>query len=148
MQTSQTGKAFIAKNEGDCLTLKPDTTRNQIGHGHNLTPSEQQSMIVYGINISGGITPEQADYILEQDVAKVDAAMNAQHLALELNQNQWDAVADWAYNEGVGNLITLLAHGIDQIPAQLPRWNLSQGKVLPGLVARRAAEVALFNTPV
>jgi GH24 family phage-related lysozyme (muramidase) len=38
------------------------------------------------------------------------------------------------------------AHEIDQIPIQLPRWNLAQGKVLPDLVTRRAEEVALFNS--
>jgi GH24 family phage-related lysozyme (muramidase) len=103
-------------------------------------------MIVYGIDISNGITLDQAGYILDQDVAEVDAGMNAQHLALDLNQNQWDAVADWAYNLGTGKLATLLAHGIDQIPFQLPRWNLAQGKVLPDLVMRRAEEVALFNS--
>ena len=146
MQTSPAGKAFIIKNEGECPTLKPDTTRNQIGHGHNLTPAEQETMIVYGIDISNGITLDQAGYILDQDVAKVDAGMNAQHLALDLNQNQWDSVADWAYNVGIGKLATLLAHGIDQIPIQLPRWNLAQGKVLPDLVTRRAEEVALFNS--
>ena len=146
MQTSENGLKFIAKNEGDCPTLTPDTTRNQIGHGHNLTPVEQETMTVYGIDIRNGITLDQADSILDQDVAKVDAAMNARHLALDFNQNQWDAIADWAYNVGVVKLVALLAHGIDQIPIQLPRWNLSQGKVLPGLVARRAAEVALFNS--
>ena len=144
MQTSPAGKAFIKSNEGTCLTIKPDTTRNQIGHGHNLTPAELASGMVYGIPIHPGIAMPQADYILDQDVAKVDSAMNAQHLALELDQNQWDAVADWAYNVGVGNLVILLAHGIGQIPAQLPRWNLSNGEVLPGLIVRRAAEVALF----
>ena len=145
MKTSQAGKAFIAKNEGDCLTSKPDTTRNQIGHGHNLTSAEQETMSVYGIGVSNGITLDQADFILDLDVAKVDAAMNAQHLALDLNQNQWDAVSDWVYNLGAGHLVDLLSHGVEDIPNQLPRWNRAGGNVLPGLVARRAAEVTLYN---
>ena len=146
MQTSPAGKAFIIKNEGECPTLKPDTTRNQIGHGHNLTPAEQETMIVYGIDISNGITLDQAGYILDQDVAKVDAGMNAQHLALDLNQNQWDSVSDFTFECGDGALVELLAHGIDQIPAQLPRWVHAGGTVQPGMVTRRAADVALFNS--
>ena len=30
---------------------------------------------------------------------------------------------------------------------ELPQWNKGGGKVLPGLVRRRAAEVKLFQTP-
>jgi lysozyme len=146
MQTSENGLKFIAKNEGDCPTLTPDTTRNQIGHGHNLTPAEQETMIVYGIDIRNGITLDQAGSILDQDVAKVDAAMNAQHLALDFNQNQWDAIADFTFECGTGALVQLLAHGVDQITAQLPRWVHAGGNVLPGMVARRAKDVALFNS--
>jgi lysozyme len=72
--------------------------------------------------------------------------MNAQHLSLDFNQNQWDAVADFTFECGSGALIQLLAHGIDQIPAQLPRWVHAGGKVLPGMIARRAAEVKMFNS--
>jgi hypothetical protein len=66
MQTSEAGIAFIAKNEGDCLNEQPDNTGPQIGHGHDLTGPEQATLLVYGIDISAGITPAQADYILNE----------------------------------------------------------------------------------
>ncbi len=31
--------------------------------------------------------------------------------------------------------------------SELPQWKLAGGKVLPGLVRRRAAEAKLFQTP-
>ena len=137
MKTSPAGIAFIAKNEGFTATPKGDFGHEVIGHGHDLLPGE---------SFPNGITEEEAQALLESDVAKVDAAMNAQHLALDLNQNQFDAVADFTFECGVGALVQLLAHGVDQIPAQLPRWTHAGGKELPGMVARRAADVALFNS--
>ena len=137
MQTSANGLNFIATNEGFAATPQGDFGHLVIGHGHDILPGE---------SFPDPITPDQGWTLLVSDVAKVDAAMNAQHLALDLNQNQWDAVSDWVYNLGVGNLVTLLSHGVEDIPNQLPRWNRAGGNVLPGLVARRAKDVALFNS--
>ncbi len=137
MQTSVRGVQFIKQNEGFAPDAKGDYGHEVIGYGHDLLPGE---------SFPNGITEAEADALLGKDVAKVDAAMNAQHLALDLNQNQWDAVADFTFECGTGALVELLAHGVDQIPAQLPRWVHAGGKVLPGMVARRAAEVALFNS--
>ena len=139
MQTSQNGIQFIANNEGFCSHAQGDYGHLVIGHGHDLLPGE---------SFPNGITLDEAEGLLQQDVAKVDAAMNAQHLALDLNQNQWDAVVDFAYECGTGALIQLMAHGIDQIPAQLPRWHFAGGSSLPGMVERRKADIELYNTPV
>lgn len=137
MQTSQAGLDFIAGNEGLTLTVKDDVGRKVIGYGHDLLPGE---------SFSNGITKDEAITLMESDVAKVDEAMRHQHLALDLNQNQWDAVADFTFNCGVGALVQLLAHGADQIPVQLPRWVHAGGKILPGMVSRRNKEVDLFNS--
>jgi lysozyme len=136
MKTSAAGIAFIAKNEGFAATVQGDFGHLVIGHGHDLLPGE---------SFPNGITEAEAQTLLEADVAKVDAAMNAQHLALDLDQNQWDAIADFTFECGAGALIQLLAHGIGQIPVQLPRWVHAGGQVLPGMVARRAAEVEMFE---
>lgn len=60
------------------------------------------------------------------------------------------ALTDLAYNIGLGNLkastlrrIALAGHW-DKAPAQFRRWNKGGGRVLPGLVKRRDAEVALL----
>ena len=149
LQTSPNGKAFIAKNEGTCLVIKPDNKGPQIGHGHDLTPQEQQTKIVYGIDVSNGITNSQADYILDQDLKLVyDPALN-RLLPPTANQNQVDSCSDFVYNEGSVRLATMLHHGWSQVPYQMPAWVYGEidgvETKMPGLVARRAAEVALFN---
>jgi lysozyme len=150
MQTSPAGKAFIKYNEGTCLTIKPDNTRPQIGHGHDLTPAELASGKVYGIPIRPSITVPQADYILDQDMAIAFDPALKRMLPATANQNQWNSCADFIYNDGAENLATMLHHGWDQVPNEMPHW--IYGKVkgvetkLPGLKARRAAEVALFTS--
>ncbi len=137
MRTSQGGLQFIAGNEGFTATPKGDFGHMEIGHGHDILPGE---------SFPTPITEDEAWTLLVADVAKVDSAMNAQHLSLDLNQNQWDAVADFTYECGVGALVQLLSHGVDQIPAQLPRWVYAGGNVVPGMVARRAKDVSLFTS--
>jgi lysozyme len=76
----------------------------------------------------------------------------------QLNQNQFDAVVDFVYNEGAGNferssLLTYLNNGLtpydpQRIQVLLGAYDEGGGRVLPGLVTRRAKEAALFNTPV
>ena len=59
------------------------------------------------------------------------------------------ALIDWTYNLGSGNLrASTLRRRVnagrwDQVPAELRKWARGGGKILPGLVARRAAEAAL-----
>lgn len=72
-----------------------------------------------------------------------------------LNQNELDALTDFAYNCGNQNLLvsTLLKEvSADilnpDISFQFNRWNKDgKGNVLPGLVTRRAAESKLYFTP-
>ena len=67
-----------------------------------------------------------------------------------LTQGQFDAVVDFAYNEGIGRLIgsTLLrllnAGHYAAAADEFPRWVFQGGKELPGLVKRRARERAMF----
>lgn len=70
-----------------------------------------------------------------------------------LNQNQFDALVSFAYNCGEGNLgkSTLLRklNKGDYTGAanQFAVWNKGGGRVLNGLVRRRAAEAKLFRSP-
>jgi GH24 family phage-related lysozyme (muramidase) len=67
--------------------------------------------------------------------------------------NQQAALVSWAYNVGLGAVKdSTLRKRINDgeggpvvIPQELPKWNKSNGKVLPGLTRRRAAEVELFT---
>jgi hypothetical protein len=66
-----------------------------------------------------------------------------------LNDNQFSALVSFCYNCGVGSLDKLCqGRTAEQIAEAMPLYNKSGGKVLAGLVRRRAAEVELFNTPV
>jgi GH24 family phage-related lysozyme (muramidase) len=40
----------------------------------------------------------------------------------------------------------LMGHGFNQVPAQLPLWVHAAGVVEPGLVRRRAGELARWNS--
>jgi lysozyme len=68
-----------------------------------------------------------------------------------LNQQQFDALVSFAYNCGEGNLSksTLLrkvnAGDFAGAALEFPRWNRGGGRVLAGLVRRRASEALLFQ---
>lgn len=144
MKISQAGLDLIKSFEGCRLTAYNATGAEEfltIGWGH------------YGADVTPGmvITQDQADAMLVDDMARYEAPVNA--LGLVLNQNQFDALVSFCYNCGAGNLRDLcLGRTITQIAANLPLYNKGTTKngkeVLPGLVRRRAAELALFQTPV
>ena len=68
-----------------------------------------------------------------------------------MKHHQFDALVSFAYNVGIGNLksSTLLrklnAGDYDGAALEFHRWKRSNGRVLPGLVRRRAAEALLFQ---
>jgi lysozyme len=96
----------------------------------------------------GGITLAQAEDLLKADVAVFGIYLNGVFPAL--NQNQFDALVSFTFNEGLGNfeastLFKLLKVGDFTAAAdQFGRWIYSEHKVLPGLITRRAAERDLF----
>ncbi|MBP5593888.1 MAG: glycoside hydrolase family protein [Pseudobutyrivibrio sp.] len=140
MKTSNKGIDLIKKYEGLRLTAyKPVSTEKYytIGYGH------------YGPDVTAGMTisKEKAVEFLKQDLAKFEKAVNA--IELEFNQNQFDALVSFAYNCGAGNLKSLCkGRTIEQIGNKLPAYNKAGGKVLNGLVKRRAEEQKLYKTPV
>lgn len=99
------------------------------------------------------ITEAQAEEIMRATLREYEDAVN-RYVAVSLNQNEFDALVDFAYNAGAQNLrkSTLLAklNAGDRKGAEMEfeRWVFSNGKVLPGLVRRRFAEKALFGMPV
>lgn len=96
------------------------------------------------------ITKDRA-YNLMENIANASFSKGvSNYVAVELNQNQFDALVSFAYNLGLGNLktSTLLKHinNKEFILASLEfeKWNKSGGKVLNGLTKRRLAEKELF----
>lgn len=143
MQISENGLKLIEQFEGLRLTAYKATRRDKyytIGYGH------------YGADVKQGmtITEAQAEAYLRQDVAEAEAAVD-KYSGYGFNQNQFDALVSFAYNVGNGNLDNLTYGGrrrVEEISAKLPEYVYSGGVKLEGLVRRRAAEKALFDTPV
>lgn len=97
-------------------------------------------------------TQERADARLRQHVAEFGKKVWQLVADVPTTQNQFDALVSFAYNVGVGNLksSTLLRRHREKSYAgaalEFARWNMAAGKVLPGLVRRRAAEAELYRT--
>ena len=139
------GLALIKRFEGCRLTAyKPVPTEKYwtIGWGH------------YGPDVREGdrITQAEADAMLAADCQRfADAVDNPAYcpLTARLNDNQRDALISFAFNCGEGNLKKLcLGRTLSEICADMKKYVLAGDKVLQGLVRRREAEQALFNSPV
>lgn len=102
-----------------------------------------------GVKMGDVITEKQAQKFFEQDTAWAVKAVNNM-VKVKLNQNQFDALVSWVFNVGETNarastLVRQLNTGdYEAVRRELPRWNKQKGKVLRGLVKRRAEEVELF----
>jgi len=96
------------------------------------------------------ITELQAINLLKDTLKQYELAVDA-YCRDDINQNQFDALVDFAYNCGNANLksSTLLkkvnANPNDiTIGLEFAKWNKGGGKILNGLVKRRAAESELY----
>jgi lysozyme len=117
---------------------------NTIGYGNTFYEN--------GVKVKPGdkITQQRAEELLDVILIKFVQQTN-ELIKSNVNQNQRDALTDFAYNCGIGNLrsSTLLklvnANPNDpEIRAQFMRWNKGGGKVLNGLTRRREAEANLY----
>lgn len=140
-QTSPAGLALIERFESFkprrylCPAGKPT-----IGFGHVILPGEK---------IPAAITIDEARSLMAADLAPVETCLA--ELFPDLPQHQFDALASFVFNVGIGafrksTLCSRLRAG-DTVGAagQFMRWVNVDGKPLPGLVKRRAAEHALFR---
>ena len=141
MKISENGLKLIEQFEGLRLTAYKASRRDKyytIGYGH------------YGADVKQGmtITEAQAEAYLRQDVAEAEASVN-KYSGYRWNQNQFDALVSFAYNVGgIDGLTNNGKRSVAEISAKLPEYVYSGGVKLEGLVRRRAAEKALFDTPV
>ena len=116
-----------------------------IGYGTTVYPG--------GARVTQGdtCTEGQAQAWLQNDLAGAGAAV-AREVKVDLTQNQFDALTSFVYNLGAGalqssTLLRLLNEGdYAGAVAQFQFWVHGGGRVLPGLVTRRAAEAELFKT--
>ena len=137
MTIDQAGLDFIRNFEGFSANVYKDVAGHPaIGIGHLIKPNEDFSM---------GITLEQAQTLLYDDLEGVEAHI-LQLAPGSITQNQFNSLASFGFNLGVGALAQMLAHGWDQVPQQILRWDHSGGQVVAGLTRRRQAEAALFQS--
>lgn len=105
------------------------------------------------------ITIEQAEQLLSEDMSKLEPSINK--ILPNLNQNQFDAIADFCFNMGFSRFkgSTLLKRIIAQSPDYMITdaflmWNKGDIngdgvlEMLPGLTYRRKSEALLYNKGV
>lgn len=96
------------------------------------------------------ISEQVAQGIMKASLKEYEGAVN-RYVIVPLNQNQYDALVDFAYNAGSQNLRTstllrkLNAGDYAGAAGEFDRWVMGGGKKLAGLVKRRAAERKLFE---
>jgi GH24 family phage-related lysozyme (muramidase) len=146
MKTSQNGVNLIKSFEGLVLhAYKPVSTEKYwtIGYGH------------YGSDVQEGstISKEEAEQLLKYDLGKYEYGVS-QMVQVPLNVNQFDSLVSFAYNCGLDALRTstllkkLNAKDYQGAAKEFDKWVHAGGKVLAGLVRRRAEEKALFLKPI
>lgn len=142
MKTSPKGIALIKSAEGLRLEAYPDPGTGDVPWtiGYGSTSGVTRNMV---------ITKTQAEQMLAADLVRFERIVE-RLVRVPLNQGQFDALVSFTYNVGEGNFTesTLLrklnAGDTAGAAEQFSRWVHAGGKVLPGLVTRRAAERALF----
>lgn len=95
-------------------------------------------------------TQAQCDARLESDLARYSAEVAAAIGQSPTTQAQFDALVSFHYNTGAIARATLTtrhnAGDYTGAKAEFARWNRAGGRVLNGLIARRAAEARLYSS--
>jgi lysozyme len=148
MDVNELGLALIQKFEGFRARAYRDAVGVwTIGFGHTSmagAPQVKEGLVV---------DRNRAAVILAKDVAMFAEGV-ASAITTELNDNQFSALVSFAYNVGLGNFkkssvrTAVNANDFAAVPRRLALWTKAGGRVLPGLVKRRAAEAELFATPM
>jgi lysozyme len=143
---------LIRKEEGINYTAKRDGSDEKgnplytIGIGHQIQPGEEYLL-------TATITEEQAVEIFAKDIEKIVADMN-RNIKVSLNKNQQLALISLRYRIGPNyfNGSTLLKElnkgNYQKASEEFKNWRISEGRVVPGLVARAERERVRFLTPV
>lgn len=144
MSMSEHGLDLTEEFEGLRLTAYPDPATGgdpwTIGYGHT------------GADVYPGltITQEEAEAFLRADIKDAEDAVK-RLVRVPLSQGQFDALTDFVFNCGAGNLakstmLRLVNDGkFEMASGEFIRWNRGAGKVLSGLTKRRLAEAELFT---
>ena len=97
------------------------------------------------------ITKNQGEDLLRKEVHHIEGAVR-RLIKTPLTVNQFSAICSWGFNVGSGNVqnstlrMKLNRGDVEGAADEFPKWRKAGGRVLAGLVRRRAAERALFLT--
>lgn len=138
------GLALIRRHEGYRKTAyRCPAGVWTVGYGH--TSMAGPPPVFAGLEVSRA----QANEILARDVEAVARQVTAL-LKVPLASQEFSALVSFAFNVGIGNfakssvLKAVNAGDFAAVPRRLQLWTKAGGKVLPGLIRRRAAEAELF----
>lgn len=145
MRTSQRGIDLVKRCEGCSLSVYADVVGVlTVGYGHTSS----------NLKLGQTVTQHTADVILQSDLERFEEGVTQLTRGVTLTQNQFDALVCLTFNVGLVNFANsqlrrkLLAGDVGGAAAEFPRWCHAGGKVVDGLVNRRAAEAALFLNPL
>lgn len=150
-RTSAKGRKFmidleVPDGKPDLVAFMPTKNdRPTIGYGTTFKPDGTP------IKMGDKITPSEAEAYFAHDLIKFEDYIN-ELVTIELTQNQFDALVAFVYNVGMsafrkGSVDDKLnARQFDAALATWATYNKQAGKVLQGLVNRRAKEIALFKS--
>lgn len=143
-QINQAGLDLVRDFEGLRLHAYPDPATHgdpfTVGYGHTGPDVRTDTMI----------TMDRATELLIADLATAEDFVS--HVAPDCTDNQFAALVSFAFNCGRRNLQTstlLRMHNSRNYALaklEFGKWTHGAGKVMPGLVRRRAAEAALYGS--
>lgn len=141
---SQHGIDLIKRWEGYVPILYQDAAGYwTIGTGHLVSQEELRRWR------GKALTASQGDSLLRSDLRREEGYVH-RFVHVELWPWQYDALVSWTFNLGGGNLqrssmlrrVNARQHHL--VPHEMKRWNRAGGRVLRGLVRRRAAEASMY----
>lgn len=145
MKLSENGINMLKEFEGfKSIPYLDSANVPTIGYGSTFYANNQPVTMT-----DAPISEEQAHRLMIKVLARFELAVN-DAVKVPINQNQFDALVLLTYNIGIGafNGSTLLKElnkgNYSAAAGQFKWWRMAGGKVLKGLVTRRAKEKTLF----
>jgi lysozyme len=147
MKLSQKGIDFIVSFEGKHRAL---------GDGRYIAYKCPAGVWTIHAGVTEGVKPgmivteAEGQAMFARELAHFEQAVE-RLVTVPLNQNEFDCLVSFAYNCGEGALArssilkNLNAGNREAAARGFAAWNRGGGRVLPGLVRRRAAEASLFR---
>jgi GH24 family phage-related lysozyme (muramidase) len=142
---SKTGLDVIKRFEGFSPTVYIcPAGYPTIGYGHLVKPHERE-------RFARGITAEQAETLLRQDVQTAERAV-LRLITVPLTDGQFDALVSFTFNLGAGALQrSTLRRRVNcgdhaAVPAEFGKWVWAGGRKLQGLVRRRGEETSIYTS--